>query len=173
MGLAAASVGGPIMLIVADFTTLFEVKAVTTVLEDVPGGVVKGRRNHSWAMVIIGIVALPMAYGAVRGNSRPAMAALGALGLVAAIIALAFDLPDATGTSTLARTFEEAKATPQEGFYLETLGAALLLVAGVGGLLLSRPQGGDRSGRTAREARDEAARAEAAAARAAARRRRS
>jgi hypothetical protein len=64
-----------------------------------------------------------------------------ALGLAAAVVALAFDLPDATGTKVLstASGFREVSLTPQIGFYLETLGAVLLLVAGVGGLLLAAP----------------------------------
>ena len=63
----------------------------------------------------------------------------GALGAVALVIALAIDLPDATATHTVALTFTDAHATPQVGFYLETLGAVLLLVAGVGGILLAAP----------------------------------
>lgn len=152
--LVAASFGGALMLVASDFLTLFEVRAVTAKIKDVSGG-----DNHSYAMTILGLVALPMAYGATRSASRPAMAALAALGAVAALVALAFDLPDATGTNTLARTFADASGQPQIGFYVETLGAVLLLVAGAGGLLLGDD---DRAGSRARPAR---ARGDAAAAR--------
>lgn len=178
-GLAVAAVAGPLLLIISDFTTLFQVKAVTAVLKEVPGGVVSGGKNHSYAMLIIGLVAAPMSYGAVRGGSRAAMIALAVLGIAAAIIALAVDLPDATGTNTLAKTFAEAEGIPSIGFYLETLGAALTLVAGGGALMLAedgqaprsddaQPPDGD-GGRTSATNRDELARAQAAAARSAAR----
>lgn len=189
-GLAIAAVLGPLLMIVSDFTTLFEVKAVTAVLKDVPGGVVSGGRNHSYAMLIIGLVAAPMAYGAIRGGSRAAMVALAALGAVGALIALAVDLPDATGTNTLAKTFAEAKGMPSIGFYLETLGAALTLIAGGGALMITGGQSGEEAGPRLRSslrklgrrsspesppaapdgtARDERQRTEAAEARAAAR----
>jgi hypothetical protein len=85
------------------------------------------------------VVAAPMAWGAIHGGSRPAMISLAVLGLAAAVIALAFDLPDATGVSTLNRSFAYANAQsfPRVGFYLETLGAVLLLIAGGGTLLLT------------------------------------
>ena len=60
------------------------------------------------------------------------MAGLAGLGLIAVIIAVGFDLSDATGTNTLARTFEDATGSPAIGFYLETLGAALLIISGGG-----------------------------------------
>ena len=152
--LAVAGFLGAVLLVLSDFLTLFAVHTEAGVT--VPGGSVKGRENHSFAMVVIGVAALPMAYGAWAGESRPAMAGLAFLGGLAILIALAFDLPDATGTNTLARTFENATGTPKAGFYLETLGAVLLLVSGVGRLVLTAPERrprdrgpGDRGARTA------------------------
>ena len=186
LALAIAAVAGPLLLIVSDFFTLFSVRSVTAEIGSVTGG-----RNHLYAMVIIGLVAAPMAYGAIRGGSQPAMIALAALGILAAFVALAFDLPDATGASTLNRSFAyaSAEATPELGFYLETLGAALTLIAGGGALMLTVPgrsgaegepsgasagepsgaSAGEPSGASADDQRDEQARAQAAAARAAAR----
>jgi hypothetical protein len=135
--LAVAAFGGALLLVVSDFLTLFQVHTAAGV--NVPGGEVKGHENHSWAMVVIGLASLPMAYGTTTHGSRPAMTALAVLGLIALVIALAVDLPDATGTNTLARTFEDATGSPATGFYLETLGAVLLVVAGVGGLVLTAP----------------------------------
>ncbi|MDX6698344.1 MAG: hypothetical protein QOE65_1741 [Solirubrobacteraceae bacterium] len=137
VALALAAFAGAVLLVLSDFLTLFEVHTAAGVT--VPGGSVKGHENHSYAMVLLGLAALPMAYGATRGGSRPAMAGLAVLGGIAIILALAFDLADATGTNTLARTFENAKGSPRAGFYTETLGAVLLLFSGVGGLILSAP----------------------------------
>jgi hypothetical protein len=133
-GLVAAALVGPILLVVADFTTLFEVTGLR-------GGTrsVTGHANHSWAMALVGVAAVPLALLAVRSGAASALGALAALGVLAAVIALAFDLPDATATHTVALTFQDAHASPQIGFYLETLGAALLVVSGVGGILLAVP----------------------------------
>jgi hypothetical protein len=133
-GLIAAALAGPILLVVADFTTLFEVTGLRNGTRSVAG-----HSNHSWAMAVVGLAALPLALTAVRTGAAAALGAIGALGAVAMVIALAVDLPDATATHTVALTFADAHATPQLGFYLETLGAVLLLVAGVGGTLLAAP----------------------------------
>lgn len=144
--LTATAFAGAVLLVISDFTTLFRVHTEAGVT--VPGGTVKGHSNHSWAMLVLGLAALPMAWFATRLRSRPAMAGLAALGLIALIIAVGFDLSDATGTNTLARTFESATGTPSTGFYLETLGAVLLVFSGGAGLLLTSP---GRSPRPRRE----------------------
>jgi hypothetical protein len=87
--------------------------------------------------VLIGLLALPMAVGAALGGSRPAAIALVVLGVIALIIVLAVDLPDVNSTG-LTRTFDAAEASPKRGFYLETLGTVLVLLAGVGNLLFAR-----------------------------------
>ena len=154
--LAIAAFAGAILLVLSDFLTLFNVQTAAGVT--VPDGSVKGHENHSFAMVLLGVAALPMAYGSMAGASRPAMAGLAVLGAIAIVVALAFDLPDATGTNTLARTFENATGSPKIGFYLETLGAVLLVVSGVGRLVLSAP--GRRPERPRSRAADTAARRE-------------
>ena len=150
-GLAVAAAAGSVLLVVSDFTPLFEARTVTATIGTVTGG-----RNHLYAMVIIGVVAAPMAWGAIRGGSRPAMISLAVLGLAAAVIALAFDLPDATGVSTLNRSFAYANAQsfPRVGFYLETLGAVLLLASG--GLMLALPSGAAAADRRSARAEAEA-----------------
>jgi len=133
--LAVAAGLGVTALVVSDFLVLFEVRSITAV---VPGGRVTGGANHAYAMLIVGLVAAPMAFGALAGGSRPAMIALAALAAVAVGIALIKDLPVATGPSTLkqAQAYQSTTAAPQAGFFVETLGAALLLIAGGGTLML-------------------------------------
>jgi hypothetical protein len=177
--LAAAAFVGAVLLVISDFTTLFRVHTEAGVT--VPSGTVKGHDNHSYSMLIIGLASLPLAYAATRYGSRPAMTGLAGLGLIAVVIAIGFDLSDATGTNTLARTFENATGSPAAGFYLETLGAALLIVSGGGGLVLTGPERGpgpgpeppeETSPETSGADRREEERAAAAAARAQARARR-
>jgi hypothetical protein len=147
--LAVAGVAGPVLLVVGDFFPLYEVR---TVAAQIPDGTITGGTNHLYSMVLLGLASGLMAYGAIRGGSRPAMIALASLGVVAAVVALGNDLPDATGESTLNRSYGYASATayPKIGFYLETLGAALTIIAGVGALVLTggtpRPPSGAEPG---------------------------
>jgi hypothetical protein len=132
--LAGAAFVGAILLIVADLSTLIEIRVLTVAKDSISGG-----SHHSYALLILGIFALPMAYGATRGDSRPAMAALAAIGVVALVIMLAVDLPDIHKTGVIGQRFTDASASPKAGFYLETLGAFLLIIAGSAGLFLSSP----------------------------------
>jgi hypothetical protein len=150
-GLAVLGAVGAALLIVSEFTTVTHVKVITVVL---PGTAVSGFDQNSGAMLILGVAALPMLLGAALGASRPAMAAAALIGLIALLIALIGDLPDVTRVGTILRErYEDAKAEPQTGFYLETLGAVLLLIAGGALLLVS---GTGKSG-AARRTRGEAA----------------
>src|SRR5436190_20072653 len=140
--LAATAFVGALLLIVADLSTLIEIKVLTVAKSSISGG-----SHHSYALLILGIFALPMAWGAARGGSRPAMAALAAIGLVALVIMLAVDLPDIHKTGVIGQRFTDAAASPKTGFYLETLGAFLLLIAGSAWLMLSAPGGAARRAR--------------------------
>src|SRR3954452_16499286 len=119
--LALVGLCGAVLLIVSEFTTVTHVKVITVVL---PGSSVSGFDQNDGAMLILGIAALPMLLGAALGASRPAMAAVALIGLIGLLIALVGDLPDVTKVGTIQRErYEDAKAEPQIGFYLETLGA--------------------------------------------------
>lgn len=130
----AAGVTGAVLLIVADLSTLIEVKAVTAVIKRISGG-----SQHSYAMLILGLFALVVTAGVVRSGSRPAMLALTVVGLIAGGVAVIGDLPDVHKTGQYGQQFESASASPKAGFYLETLGAALLIFGGGGALILSAP----------------------------------
>ena len=137
---AAAALLGGLLLAVSEALPLFSVEA---------GGDIRteaGYENHAFAMLLLGVAAVPMALAAARG-SRPAMAALLVLGAAALVIALTVDLPAASneGSAREAITSAEVRAEPASGFFVETLGA-VLLVAGGGGLLLA---GGRRRGAAA------------------------
>ena len=137
---AAAARYGPLVvlvlagvtLIVAEFLTYREIIAVTVVPE---GGRTTGGAHHGYALALIGLVSLPMSYGAVIGGSRPASAALAVLGGLALAIAAIVDLPSLDDTGLIGRTYDLAEASPAIGFWLELVAAAVLLV---GGLLLLR-----------------------------------
>jgi len=126
--LALAGVG----LIVSEFLTYREIVAVTVVPE---GGITKGGAHHGYALALLGLASLPMAFGAVIGRSRPASAAVAVLGALALVIIAVFDVPSLDDTGLIGRTYDLAEANPGTGFWVSIVCAAVLLV---GGLLLLR-----------------------------------
>jgi hypothetical protein len=116
---------GALLLIVAEFVTVREIRAVTAVP---PGGTETGGGLHLYALAVVGLAMLPMAVGAVLGDALPAKVALVSLAVVACGIVLFVDRPALDDTGLIGRTYELAEARPATGFYLESLGAALALV---------------------------------------------
>jgi hypothetical protein len=86
-----------------------------------------------------------MIAGALRG-ARPAMAALVVCGIAALLISLVGDLPHVNDTGQVGVLYSDARAAPRVGYYAETLGGILLVIAG--GLMLLASTG------TVREAPD-------------------
>lgn len=134
-GLLVVLLAGALLLIVAEFMTLYEIRAVTAVPE---GGTRSVGGHHAYALLIVGVVLVPMALGAVRGGSRPAAIAVLVLALLAAGIVALVDLPDLNETGLIGRTYDEAQARPRAGFFVESLGATLVLVGAVATLLFRR-----------------------------------
>jgi hypothetical protein len=124
---------GAVLLIVAEFLPLYEIRAVTAVPA---GGHKTTGPHHGYALGVIGLALLPMAWGAVRGGSRPAAIACLVLAVLALFVALAIDLPDLNETGLIGRTYDQAEARPRVGFFVETLGATLALLGAIGTLVL-------------------------------------
>ena len=131
----AAAIAGAGALILAEFLVLREIRAVTAVPA---GGITRGGAHHGYALAVVGVAMVPMAWGAVRGGSRPAAVALFVLAIVAAGIVLAVDLPALDATGLIGRTYALAEGHPGAGFWLECAGAALALVAAAVVLLRER-----------------------------------
>lgn len=89
-----------------------------------------GGEQHSYALVLFGLLALVMAFGAGVGGSRPAAAALIVVGIAVLGIALAVDLPDTNEAGQIGENFTDAKAEPRAGFYIEILAGLLAVAAG-------------------------------------------
>lgn len=142
--LAVAVVAGvaALLLVVAEFLPLIEVVVGTlaTVQETVRGGA-----NHGYTLGVLGTLGIIMSLGAARG-SRPAAGALAVIGVAALVIAVGVDLPDTRATGSLPQSiaYEDARAQPAVGFFVEILAGAALLAAGGALLVLS--------GRSRREA---------------------
>jgi hypothetical protein len=131
---ALTSAAGAALLLVAEFLTLREIRTVAVVP---PGGTVTGGAHHAYALALVALVMLAMAYGAARG-ARPAAVALLVLALVAAFVVVAIDRPTLDDTGLIGRTYDLAEARPGPGFYVASLGAALALVGAVSMLVLRR-----------------------------------
>jgi hypothetical protein len=136
LALAAVAVLAAVLLVVSEFLPLYRVLVGALETETRSES---GWRNHGFAMLLLGLASLPMLLGALRG-ARPAMYALAAIGLIVVVIALTVDLPAAKESGTLRESvsYEDARAEPAAGFFVETLGGVLLLLAG-GLLLLTAP----------------------------------
>ena len=100
-----------------------------------------GGDRHSYALLVLGLLAPVMAWGAGVGRSAPAAVALAVVGVAVLAIVLIGDLPDVTETGEIGLRFEQAEANPASGFYLSLLGGAAALLAGVIGLARLRSGG--------------------------------
>jgi DMSO reductase anchor subunit len=131
-GLAAL---GAVMLIVSGFLPLYRITTEIATLRSTTGF-----EHHSITMLLLGLAAVPMILGAMRG-AKPAMFALAAIGIVALVIAVTVDLPAALDEGLLAETYEGASAEPAIGFFVESAAGVLLLLSGGLSLLmgLGRP----------------------------------
>lgn len=130
-----------LLLVIAEFLPLINIVigSLATVQETVRGGA-----NHAYTLGVLGTLGILMSLAAARG-SRPAAGALAVIGAAALIIALGADLPDTRATGSLPQSiaYEDARAQPAVGFYVETIAGAVLVAAGGALLILSgrgRPQ---------------------------------
>ncbi len=143
---AAFLVGGAgaVAVAVSEFATLRSVKVLTASCDDLADPslrgacVTHGHEEHSYALVLLGVVALLMLWGAVAGRSRPAAIAVMAIGAAVLVIALATDLPDIHKTGVLGDRFDSAHAQAGPGLYLEIAGGALVLAGGAMAAALKR-----------------------------------
>jgi hypothetical protein len=130
LGLAGTASIGVVCLVLATFATVIEIKVGTTTRVPDHDTHLSGWDRHGPALLVIALFAAAMIVGALRG-ARPAMAALAVLGLAALLIAVVGDVPALHATGFIGEVYEDATAGPKAGFYLETLGAVLLLASGV------------------------------------------
>jgi hypothetical protein len=140
-GLFLGSLLGALLLVVAEFTTLYTQQIATA--SSPPVSVNTGPHN-SYALIPIAVLALLLGLSVLRVGSRPALLAIGIAGLVALLIALLGDLPDSHASGLIggpSGQFVSARTTPSTGMYLETAGAIVLIATcGLGFMLLGPPR---------------------------------
>ena len=127
---------GALLLLVAEVTTVY---AVYTAGGTAPVESVNTGSHHGYALVPIALLAALLSCVIWLTRGRAALWALGVLGLIALLIARLGDLPDAHSRGivrTAGAHFVSGGARPSAGLYIETLGAAVILITSGLGLLL-------------------------------------
>jgi drug/metabolite transporter (DMT)-like permease len=162
IGLLVAGLAGAALVIASEFATFRTVKVLTASCDDLAAPSLRGlcatsgHEQHSYALALIGVVAVVMAWGATIGRSRPAAAALALLGAAVLAIALGIDAPATDKTGVLGLRFESAHAQAGPGLWMEIAGGALAFVTGfvaLAALPRSRSPRRDRKRRRRREER--------------------
>ena len=133
---AALALVAVVLLVVAEFTTVFE---VTIGSLQIVRRSATGAQNHDFALLVVAVFAGGMTVAALRGAQPPAFAVL-ALGVTALVIALAIDLPDTRGSGRLPESlaYEDVRARAGAGLVLEIVGGVLLCAAGAALLVAGR-----------------------------------
>jgi hypothetical protein len=126
------------VLIASEFAQLYSVHTSATKAALVT---VTGHAHNAFAMVPIALLAALLTWGGARHGSPPALLAIGVLGVLALVIALVGDLPDAQASGIVLRAghYAAASSSPSLGLYLETAGGVALMIASGAGLLLGGP----------------------------------
>ena len=106
------------LLIASDLMTTFEFTP--------PGGEPQASQSagdrHSYAQIVLGAFAIAALVVALANGSKPAAVAVAACGVLALLIFLLLDLPDANNVGALddvRQSFVDAEAVPQAGFWLQ------------------------------------------------------
>src|SRR3954447_17056934 len=137
---------GALLMIASEFVTLRSVKVLTASCDDLADPtlrgscVTRGGEEHSYALVLMGVVALLMVWGAVIGRSRPGGLPLPAIGAGGVPIALITDVPDIHKTGVLGERFDSARAQAGPGLWEEIAGGAPVLTAGAIATAAPRPR---------------------------------
>jgi hypothetical protein len=143
IGVSVAGFAAALLMVLADFLPIVSVDVANGSCEVIgdadpalaDGCEQTGLERHGPALLLLGLFTGAMAWGAGIGRSRPAAAALAAVGAVALGIALLIDLPVTDDTGAIGPRFEGARAQAETGFLLELAAGALALAAGAVRLL--------------------------------------
>jgi hypothetical protein len=134
-----ACIAAAVVLFASQLMTMFEFTP--------PGGEPLESRSviedHGHALFVVAAFAIVATLIAVWAGSKPAAIAVSAMGILALLFFLLTDLPDAGQVGALddaRQSFIDAEAIPQEGFWLEMLGALGLAFTGAALATMSAEQ---------------------------------
>jgi len=140
-----------LLLIVAEFSTIASVSVdgeSCEVLNDTNSELadrcsLSGWERHGGALIVLALLMLGAAVAARRGVTREIGAVLLAIGLITLGLTLIGDLPVTNDAGAIGNDFDNATGSAGFGFYLELLGGALCVAAGMLGLVTSRERRSD------------------------------
>ena len=146
VGLAATGAVAALLMVAAELTPIAKVDVASgscEVIGDADPDLadrcsLSGLERHGGALLLIGALCLVMSYGAGIGRSRPASAALLAIGAIVLGITLLRDLPETSRTGAIGRNFEGAEGEKAVGFWLELVAGGLAMGTGAAGWLRER-----------------------------------
>jgi hypothetical protein len=143
--LLVLGVAAGMTMIVAEFMTISYVKIssianCSDLPSTTPGNVrdacsVSGHQQHHWALLVIGLVTIVMAFGSALGRSRPAALALVVLGGAVIGIALIGDHDTLHDTRGLDVIFQNPHGAAGSGYYVEIVAGVVAVLAGGLGFL--------------------------------------
>jgi hypothetical protein len=138
IGIVTAALVAAMLLVATEFSTVASVKVANTsceVIHDSDPALADRcslsgfERNGGSFLLVAGLIAA-MGWGAGIGRSRPAAAALIALGVAVLGWAMLVDLPVTDETGALGSTFEGARGQAGIGLTLEIVAGLLAITAG-------------------------------------------
>lgn len=138
--LALACAGAAAVLAASELMTTFEFTPPGGEALEAPADTAAER--HNYAMLVLAVFAIMALVAALWTGSQIASFAVAVSGVIALLIFLIGDVPDAGKIGTLDdanESFVDARADPQAGFWLELIGSLVLAVSGVA-LATLRPQ---------------------------------
>lgn len=135
---------GALVLVIAELSTVVSIDVLSTgTCEEIADPQVRdacsvsGIEQHGGALILLGLLALAMTFGAARGSTPAALALIGIAVIVVGLTVLR-DIPASTETGLVGLRYEAAEAGAARGLYLELTGAVLCAAAGALSLRRSR-----------------------------------
>jgi hypothetical protein len=141
----ALGLGAAVLMVATEFSTIQSVRigestcgAAEQRLRDICQ--TGGGEQHNYALLVLGVFAALLAFGAAVGRSRPAALALLGVGVVVLAIALLGDRPTLNDRRGLEVYYGEAGTRGERGggYTLELIAGALAVLAGTVALLWER-----------------------------------
>lgn len=137
-----------LLLVVAEFSTIASVSVdgeSCEVVNDTNSELadrcsLSGWERHGGALLLLALLAAGAGIAARRGVTREIGAVLLAIGVITLGLTLIGDLPVTNDAGAIGNDFDDATGSAGLGFYLELLGGALCVAAGVLGLVAARRQ---------------------------------
>jgi hypothetical protein len=130
-GLAILLSLSALLLAYSQFQDLFKIVSPEGVVLNAPRAVRDGIDQHGWALVLLAAAAA--GGGVLAWASGQPLPAWGAalVAVIALVITLAFDLPDATSSGLTGAGKELGEAEPASGLWLQLAGSIALLATSV------------------------------------------